>query len=112
MISMKTITLAACATAMMASSAWAETYVCKHGDKERLISVVYEQAGQAVPCKVVYVKDTGTETPWNAANLAGYCEEKAAAFVEKQRAWGWACEKQEAKAMIQEETDSEMKEAM
>ncbi len=96
MISMKTITLAACATAVMASSAWADTYVCKHGDKERVISVVYEKEGQPVPCKVVYIKDTGTETPWNAQNQAGYCEEKAAAFVEKQRGWGWTCEKQDA----------------
>ncbi len=94
MISMKTITLAACAASLMASSAWADTYVCKHGDKERVISVVYEKEGQAVPCKVVYIKDTGTETPWNAQNKAGYCEEQAAAFVEKQRSWGWTCEKQ------------------
>ncbi len=114
MISIKKAAVAAaCTTVLMASSAIAnETYICKHGNQERTISIVYETEGQAVPCKVIYTKDTGTETPWNAENLAGYCEEKAAAFVEKQRAWGWTCDKQEAKAMIQEETDSEMKEAM
>jgi hypothetical protein len=97
MISIKQVIFATvCATAMMASSALADTYICKHGDKERVISVVYEKEGQPVPCKVVYTKDTGVETPWNAQNQAGYCEEKAAAFVEKQRTWGWTCEKQEA----------------
>ena len=98
MISMKKTVLAtACATAFMASSAIAsETYMCKHGNQERIISVVYDVEGQAVPCKVVYTKDSGVETPWSAENLVGYCEEQAAAFVEKQRAWGWTCEKQEA----------------
>ena len=97
MISMKKTVLAtACATAFLASNAFAgETYMCKHGDKERIISVVYDVEGQAVPCKVVYTKDGAVETPWNAENLAGYCEEKAAAFVEKQRGWGWTCDKQE-----------------
>jgi hypothetical protein len=99
MISIKKITFATvCATALMASSAWADTYVCKHGNQERVISVVYETQGQPVPCKVVYTKDTGVEIPWNAQNLAGYCEEKTAALVEKQRAWGWTCEKQETPA--------------
>ena len=28
---------------------------------------------------------------WSATNAAGYCEEKAAAFVEKQQGWGWEC---------------------
>ncbi|MDX8382209.1 MAG: hypothetical protein R8M14_08890 [Ghiorsea sp.] len=95
MISMKkTIAATVCATALMASSAWADTYVCKHGNQERIISVVYQNEGQPVPCKVAYTKDSGVETPWSAENLAGYCEEKAAAFVGKQRAWGWTCEQQ------------------
>jgi hypothetical protein len=97
MISIKKVTFATvCATAMMASSAWADTYICKHGNQERVISVVYETQGQPVPCKVIYTKDTGVETPWTADNLAGFCEEKAAALVEKQRGWGWTCDKQDA----------------
>ncbi len=97
MIPMKQAVLATvCATAWVASSALAgETYICKHGHQERIISVVYDVEGQAVPCKVVYTKGDVVETPWNAQNQAGYCEEKAAAFVEKQRNWGWVCEKQE-----------------
>jgi len=100
MISMKKAALAAaCTTLFMASPLLAnETYICKHGNQERQISVVYTNEGSPTPCEVTYTKDTGTQSLWRAENLAGYCEEKAAAFVEKQRSWGWACDKQEAPA--------------
>ncbi|MDQ7002354.1 MAG: hypothetical protein Q9N02_06665 [Ghiorsea sp.] len=96
MISIKKMTLAAtCTSILLAAPAWAnETYVCTHGHKERQISVVYANDTQAVPCEVTYTKLSDTESLWQAQNLAGYCEEKAAAFVEKQRAWGWDCAKQ------------------
>ncbi len=96
MISMKRATLAAAlSTLFLAAPALAnQTYVCTHGDKQRVISVVYATEGQTVPCEVTYDKGMGAESLWQAQNLAGYCEEQAAAFVEKQRGWGWTCTQQ------------------
>jgi len=71
-----------------------ETYVCKNGDQERTISIVYTNPGSTVPCEVTYDTGMGAESMWQAQNNTGYCEEKAGAFVEKQRGWGWDCNKQ------------------
>jgi len=68
-----------------------ETIVCLHSGAERKISIVYDTPGQAVPCEVTYEKGDGIQTLWSAENEAGYCETKAAEFVEKQRSWGWNC---------------------
>jgi hypothetical protein len=65
--------------------------VCTHGDQQRVIEVVYTGEGE-VPCEVHYTKDTGSQVLWSAQGEVGYCEEKAAAFIEKQRGWGWDCE--------------------
>jgi hypothetical protein len=65
--------------------------VCTHGGKTRVIEVVYTTEDN-LPCEVRYSKEEGSQTPWSALNLAGYCEEKAAALVEKQTGWGWSCE--------------------
>ncbi len=70
-----------------------ETYLCTHGNQERKINIVYETEGQQVPCEVTYEKASGTESLWRAQNQVGYCEDQAAAFVEKQRGWGWSCDK-------------------
>ena len=69
-----------------------ETYTCTYGPDERVISVVYQDQEAKVPCEVRYQKDGVTETLWSAQEEVGYCEEKAKAFVEKQRGWGWNCE--------------------
>lgn len=75
------------------SSAFAsETYVCRHSDSQRVISVEYEVEGSAVPCKVTYEKSTGSQVLWTAATEEGYCEAKASEFVAKQRDWGWECD--------------------
>lgn len=78
------------------TAAAATSYNCTHGNKVRLIEVVYLNAPAKVPCEVHYSKETEepgvTSTPWSAANLEGYCEDKAAAFAEKQRGWGWDCQ--------------------
>ncbi len=66
------------------------TYRCEHLGAERVIEISYPK-GTAVPCEVSYTKAEGTEVLWRAANTEGYCEEKAAEFVEKQRNWGWQC---------------------
>ena len=70
-----------------------ETYVCLYGGNERIIHVSYPISGSTVPCEVVYEKDTGRQVLWSAQNEEGYCETKAAAFVEKQKGWGWDCSK-------------------
>jgi len=66
------------------------TYVCTQGGMERKIEVVSLGAGK-VPCEVRYTKNGTTEVLWNAQAEEGYCEAKAAEFVEKQRGWGWDC---------------------
>jgi hypothetical protein len=79
--------LTLCAGSMaLANSA----YVCTHGDAERRIEVVYLEAGK-VPCEVRYTRNGSTEVLWNAQAEEGYCEARAAEFVEKQRGWGWEC---------------------
>lgn len=98
------------ATALLASSMSvmaAENIktVCSHGTETRVIEVVY-QGEAAVPCEVRYSKSDGSKTLWSAENATGYCEEKAAAFVEKQKGWGWACE---AAAVADNSDESEIK---
>jgi hypothetical protein len=66
------------------------TYVCTQGDMERKIEVVYLGEG-TVPCEVRYTKNGNTEVLWSAQAEEGYCDAKAAEFVEKQRGWGWEC---------------------
>ncbi len=72
-----------------------EKYVCNHGDAKRVISVLYKNAEEHLPCEVQYDKGEGVQTLWTAQSEAGYCENKAREFVEKQESWGWSCEKVE-----------------
>lgn len=65
--------------------------VCQHDGSVRLIEVIYS-GDYDVPCDVRYTKDDGVQVLWSAAFEVGYCESQAAAFVEKQRAWGWSCD--------------------
>ncbi len=96
MITWKKAAVAAAMTTLFAASPLLanETYSCKHGNQERLINLVYANEGATVPCEVTYDKGEGLTSLWQAQNKEGYCEEKMAAFVEKQRGWGWTCEKQ------------------
>ena len=87
-----TLTLLVLALSMFASVCFAdETYVCTYGQQERVISVLYQDQEMKVPCEVRYEKDGTTTTLWTAENEAGYCEQKAQDFVQKQREWGWIC---------------------
>ena len=91
---MKKILAAAALTTISATSVQAienQKTVCSHGNQTRVIEVAYT-TDDNVPCEVRYSKEEGSKTLWSANNLAGYCEEKAAAFIEKQKSWGWACE--------------------
>ena len=67
-------------------------YMCSHHDVVREIKVVYEIAGEEVPCAVHYHKAGGEQILWMAQAEAGYCEQKAESFVSKQQGWGWSCE--------------------
>ena len=64
---------------------------CRHGEQLRVIEVIYPN-DSPVPCEVTYTKESGTEVLWRAMGEVGYCEEKAANLVAKQRGWGWQCE--------------------
>lgn len=69
-----------------------DAYVCQMDTQERHISITYINEGMTVPCQVNYVKEDGSpQVLWDAQNAEGYCEQKAAEFVEKQRGWGWDC---------------------
>jgi hypothetical protein len=57
----------------------------------KLTTALYTGEGGGLPYEVQYKKDDSTQTLWNANNVKGYCEEKAKAFVEKQKGWGWSC---------------------
>lgn len=84
--------------------------VCSHGGQTRVIEVAYT-AEDNVPCEVRYSKEEGSKTLWSATNLTGFCEEKAAAFVEKQKGWGWSCEVS-TKTEIMEEAEVATEEAV
>ncbi|MBY5992196.1 hypothetical protein [Ferrimonas balearica] len=89
---MKGITLlAALLASTSALAADPLVYRCNHGNAERLIEVRYP-AEAPLPCEVHYTKAEGSQMLWSAANTAGYCEQRAENFVEKQRGWGWSCE--------------------
>lgn len=69
-----------------------DVFHCAFGEQERVISVVYENAGDMVPCEVHYKTEEGVETPWSAENEEGFCEARAQEFVEQHRDWGWRCD--------------------
>lgn len=68
------------------------TYTCALNGAERLIEVIYLESGQELPCEVRYSKEGETQVLWTYASEIGQCEDKAAAFAEKQAGWGWQCE--------------------
>jgi hypothetical protein len=91
---MRQYVLAAIIAGISATSAQAienQKTVCSHGNQTRVIEVVYT-GEDTLPCEVRYSKEEGSTTLWSANNLAGFCEDKAASFVQKQKAWGWSCE--------------------
>ena len=74
-------------------SAYADSWSCRHDNDVREVHVV-RPAESLTPCEVVYKKMTeGVEDQvlWNAQNDGAYCDDKAAAFVEKLEGWGWTC---------------------
>ncbi len=63
---------------------------CTFGDKQRIIEVIYPKDGTKA-CEVHYTKGSDMQVLWSANHDLDYCKEKAAAFIEKQRGWGWHC---------------------
>jgi hypothetical protein len=64
-----------------------QTTTCTRNGEQRIIEVASAGPG----CEVHYTKGTDTKTLWSSAR-AEYCTEQAAAFVEKQKGWGFECE--------------------
>jgi len=81
------ITLALASSAMAQANTMTE---CRNSGQLRVIEVIYTGEG-SVPCEVTYTKESGTEVLWRAEGEVGYCEDKAASLVTKQRGWGWEC---------------------
>lgn len=86
---MRLILLTALMPFMLAAAENQATH-CQLGDAVRVIEVVYPE-GAELPCEVHYGKDGQSSVLWRASSEAGYCEQKAAEFAEKQRGWGWQC---------------------
>jgi hypothetical protein len=95
-----------------ASAVAADKYRCSEGNLERRVEIIYEP-GRAVPCVVQYFKDTEapgeTQVLWRAQNESGYCESKAAAFIEQLDSQGWNCS--DATAVV-DEIDADRDEAV
>lgn len=86
------------AASFLSTAAFAQTdtsFTCTLNDATRIISISYP-TGNATPCNVNYQKEGASQTLWQAQNTQGYCEEKAAEFIEKQRSWGWQCDDESA----------------
>ena len=86
------------------------SYQCTNGTLERRVEIVSE-GGLGLPCEVHYYKDT--EMPgerqvlWTAQNVAGYCEEKATAFVSRLQGWGFSCSTGDVAPAAEEADDAE-----
>ena len=81
--------------AVTAHSADKSQSTCTSGDLVRRVVVEVGDLSTALPCEVVYWKDS--EAPgvrrvlWNARTDASYCDAKAAGLVDKLASAGWNC---------------------
>ena len=72
---------------------YADSWNCSRSDLVREVVIQYPEGG-AVPCNVVYKKQTEgveDEALWSALNEEGYCEEKARELVATLESSGWVC---------------------
>lgn len=69
-----------------------ERYICTLGQAERVVSLVYDDAENFLPCEVRYTKEGKTETLWQSSKTVGYCENKIKEFVKQQTDSGWHCD--------------------
>lgn len=87
-------TIISCAlVCALPNTALANPVTCTFAELSRRIEVVYVEAGQAVPCEVIYDKsgEGSIETLWRADNKPGYCEAQAAGLAERLAETGWSC---------------------
>ncbi|MBX2857299.1 MAG: hypothetical protein KTR17_01445 [Cellvibrionaceae bacterium] len=70
-------------------------YSCLSAGNVRRIEVEYEAVDSSLPCSVNYYKDNESPgenvTLWRAEKAEGFCESKAAEFVDKLQNFGWEC---------------------
>jgi len=88
------VSLTIALAALISAAAWGKSTECTNAGLTRSIEVVYSDPGHAIPCEVIYDKSAegaGQHSLWRADNQAGYCEDQAAAFVDKLRGLGWTC---------------------
>jgi hypothetical protein len=91
------ILLAALLLADAAAATQTNEYQCRREGLIRRVQLGGGTDGAAVPCEVVYWKDS--EQPgvgqilWNAVTDARYCEQKARGLVEQLSGRGWQCER-------------------
>jgi hypothetical protein len=80
-----------------AGSALGLEYQCSRGSTARSIAVDYQQAGQQVPCEVVYHKPPQSpRVLWRANSDVGFCESKADELASTLESSGWQCEQIQA----------------
>lgn len=85
-----------CLGAIGATAAYADgdAWYCRQGERVREVTIYYPQAPERVPCEVYYTKRDQKRMPrvlWSATREVGYCERRAAAFVDRLQALGWQC---------------------
>ena len=79
---------------LFSTSSFADSWNCRQDNLVREVVIEYPHGGP-LPCRVIYRKKTeGAEDKelWSAMNQQGYCTERAKAFTEKLKGWGWTCE--------------------
>lgn len=64
--------------------------ICTRGEEFRAVEINY-LTREKVPCEVNYTRNSVDRILWKAQYNEGYCEEKAAKFVNKLRDSGWSC---------------------
>jgi hypothetical protein len=90
---LRTVPIIVAASLLAATNVYAESWNCSRDNLVREVVIEYPQ-GSALPCKVVYKKQTEgvyDQDLWTSDNTEGYCEEKAAGLVAKLEGWGWVC---------------------
>lgn len=92
-LSNRTVQILVAATFALPTSVFAESWSCSRDNNVREVHIERTTA-EAVPCNVVYKKQTEgfeDQIPWNATNDDSYCDEKAEGLVAKLEASGWVC---------------------
>lgn len=80
-----------------------EAYFCTFGPHERVLSLVYPEADQSLPCEVHYEREGETEILWRSEHTPGFCRTQVDDFLRKQRAVGWRCSQQASTDAVDEQ---------